>query len=89
MQLGTDVSGEVVEIGSSVTRYKIGDRVLGQAVGQDPKENTSTKSSFQSYTVLLADIASPIPDNLSYENAAVIPLGLVRCNHEMLNSNNI
>lgn len=74
--LGPDVAGEVVEIGSSVTRFKIGDRVLGQAVGMDEKRNTSAEGGFQSYTVLLAHMASPIPSTLSYEQASVLPLGL-------------
>ena len=76
-QFGTDVAGEVVEVGSNVTRFRAGDRIVGQAVGSDEKQNTSAKGGFQSYTVLLADIASPIPDRMSFENAAVLPLGLV------------
>lgn len=32
--LGSDLAGEVVEIGKAVTRFKVGDRVLGHAVGQ-------------------------------------------------------
>lgn len=31
--LGMDVAGEVVEIGNAVTRFKVGDRVIGHAVG--------------------------------------------------------
>ena len=67
----------MVEVGSNVTRFKIGDRVVGQAVGSDEKQNTSAMGGFQSYTVLLTDIASSIPDRMSYESAAVLPLGLV------------
>ena len=32
---GSDVAGEVVEVGSGVSRFKVGDRVLGHAVGAD------------------------------------------------------
>ena len=73
--LGTDVAGEVAEIGRGVTRFKIGDRVVGHAVGMDKKHNRSAEGAFQTYTVLLAHMASPIPSNLSYESAAVLPLG--------------
>jgi NADPH:quinone reductase-like Zn-dependent oxidoreductase len=38
--------------------------------------NTSTMCGFQLYTVLQDHMASPIPDNISYESAAVLPLGL-------------
>lgn len=31
--MGADVSGEVVELGPDVARFKIGDRILGHAVG--------------------------------------------------------
>lgn len=74
--LGSDVAGEVVEIGEDVTRFKVGDRVLGHAVGSDKKRNSSAEGAFQEYTVVLANMASPIPDTLSFENAAVLPLAL-------------
>ncbi len=77
IQLGTDVAEEVIEVGSSVTRFKVGNRVLGQAVGQDKEQNTSAKGGFQTYAVLLADVASHVPSTLSYESAAVLPLGVV------------
>ena len=74
--LGTDVAGEVVEIGSHVTRFKIGDRVVGHAVGNDQKRNRSAECAFQTYTVLLDHMASPIPSTLSYESACVLPLAM-------------
>ena len=74
--LGSDVAGEVVEVGSGVTRFHIGDRVLGHAVGLDQKYNSSSMGAFQTYTVLLTHMASHIPLDLSYESASVIPLGL-------------
>ncbi|KAJ5304857.1 uncharacterized protein N7443_004517 [Penicillium atrosanguineum] len=43
--LGSDVAGEVVEIGSRVTRFKVGDRVVGQAVGKDEKRNTDAEGA--------------------------------------------
>ncbi len=72
--LGEDVAGEVVEVGSAVSRFKIGDRVVGHAVGF--VSNEPSGGAFQIYTVLLAHMASPIPSTLSYESAAVLPLGL-------------
>jgi len=74
--LGSDVAGEVVEVGTAVCRFKVGDRVLGHAVGIDKKRNNPAEGAFQEYTVLLAHMAAPIPDAMAYENAAVLPLTL-------------
>ena len=74
--IGSDVAGEVVEVGKAVSRFRVGDRVLGHAVGMDKKRNRPAEGAFQSYTVLLAHMASPIPDAMSFESAAVLPLGL-------------
>ncbi|EKV06850.1 Zinc-binding oxidoreductase CipB [Penicillium digitatum] len=74
--LGNDLAGEVVEVGSGVTRFKPGDRILGHALSMDPNVNKNSEGSFQEYTVVRANMASPIPDTLSYEEACVLPLGL-------------
>ena len=74
--LGSDVAGEVVEVGAAVTRFKVGDRMVGHAVGLAQKHNTSAKSAFQIYSVLLEHMSSAIPSTLSYEGSAVILLGL-------------
>lgn len=70
--LGHDVAGTVVGVGSSVTRFRKGDRVLGHAVGmatQKPRDG-----GLQEYTILLSNMASKIPDSLPFENAVVLPL---------------
>ncbi len=74
--LGADVAGEVVEVGTAVTRFKVGDRVLGHAVGMDKDRNTPAEGAFQEYTVVLARMAAPIPGAMPYENAVVLPLTL-------------
>jgi len=74
--LGEDLTGEVVEVGSAVTRFNVGDRVLGHAVGTDKDSNSSAEGAFQAYTVVLAHMAAPIPDTMSFEQAAVLPLAL-------------
>ena len=74
--LGSDLAGEVVEVGAGVTRFKSGDRVLAHALGVDKKRNRAAEGAFQLYTVVLAHMAAPIPDTLSFERASVLPLGL-------------
>ena len=74
--LGSDLAGEVIEVGKGVTRFSVGDRVLAHAVGTDKKRNSPAEGSFQEYTIVLAHLAAPIPDTLSYEKATVLPLAL-------------
>ncbi len=74
--LGSDIAGEVVEVGSAVTRLTVGDRVLGHAVGTDKDRNNPAEGAFQIYTVVLAHMAAPIPSTMPYERAAVLPLAL-------------
>ncbi|OTA59196.1 GroES-like protein [Hypoxylon sp. EC38] len=68
---GSDVAGSVVEVGPSVSKFKIGDRVLGFAAGFKTRSG-----GFQHYIVLEAMLAAPIPDYLDYTDACVVPLGL-------------
>ena len=76
--LGSDVAGEVVEVGPAVNAklFKVGDRVVGNAVGMDKRGNGAAEGGFQEYTVLRSNMAAPIPADLSYERACVLPLGL-------------
>jgi NADPH:quinone reductase-like Zn-dependent oxidoreductase len=74
--LGSDVAGVVVEVGSAVTRFRIGDRVLGHAVGTDKDANSPAEGAFQRYTVLLERMTAPVPADLSFEDAATLPLAV-------------
>lgn len=74
--LGNDCAGEVVQVGDMVSRIKVGDRVLAHALSMDPAVNKSSEGAFQNYTVIRENMATVIPDWLSYEEACVIPLGL-------------
>jgi NADPH:quinone reductase-like Zn-dependent oxidoreductase len=74
--IGSDVAGTVVEVGANVLRLRVGDRVLGHAVGTERSRNRPAEGAFQKYTVLMQHMVSPIPDNLPFEQAAVLPLAL-------------
>ena len=74
--LGSDLAGEVVEVGPGSSRFRVGDRVLAHAVGTDKRQNRPAESAFQQYTVVLEHMTASIPDGLSYESAAVLPLAL-------------
>jgi NADPH:quinone reductase-like Zn-dependent oxidoreductase len=74
--VGGDVAGEVVEVGLGVDRLRVGDRVLGHALGLERSQNRAAEGAFQRYVVLMAHMVCPIPDTLSFEQAAVLPLQL-------------
>jgi len=73
---GSDVSGTVMQVGNTVTRFSPGDRVMGQAHSVDKKINKAAYGAFQSYIVLLERNTAPIPDSMPFETAAVMPLTL-------------
>ena len=72
--LGSDVAGEVVAVGVGVERFKVGDRVIGQAVGTTV--NQAAQGAFQQHTIVLEHMATPIPEDMAFTDAAVLPLGL-------------
>lgn len=74
--LGSDVAGEVVAVGPAVARFKPGDRVLGLALGIDKLANRAAEGAFQHYLILRQDAATAIPDGMSFEQAAVLPLAI-------------
>jgi NADPH:quinone reductase-like Zn-dependent oxidoreductase len=61
--LGRDLSGEVAEAGRSVTGFPKGMRVMALA-----------NRTYAEYTVVTADVLAPIPEALSFEQAAALPL---------------
>lgn len=77
--LGNDVAGEIVEVGANIEktgRFKAGQRVIGLALGMDPRSAKSEESAFQEYVVLRSNVVCDIPDEISYERASVLPLCL-------------
>jgi 2-desacetyl-2-hydroxyethyl bacteriochlorophyllide A dehydrogenase len=67
MILGFDVAGEVVEVGTNVTNFKTGDAVYAYL---DPVPG----SAYAEYAAVSERFVSLKPSNLSYEQAAVVPL---------------
>jgi NADPH:quinone reductase-like Zn-dependent oxidoreductase len=60
---GRDVAGTVEAVGSAVTRFSVGDEVYGVAPG-----------SFAEYAATREDKLARKPANLSFEQAAVVPI---------------
>jgi NADPH:quinone reductase len=69
---GNEVSGIVHAVGEGVTSLKVGARVMGRARG-----------GFSEYAVMEAHQAMPMPERLSWEEAAAIPVSFLTA-YEML-----
>jgi NADPH:quinone reductase-like Zn-dependent oxidoreductase len=74
--LGSDVAGEVVEVGEGIERFNVGDRVVALAAGMDKRSIGAPEGASQLYSVVRDNLCSPIPDSMSYADASVIPLGV-------------
>jgi NADPH:quinone reductase-like Zn-dependent oxidoreductase len=61
--LGRDLSGEIAEVGSAVNGFKKGARVIALANG-----------TYAQYAVAKAEILAVIPESMTFENAAALPL---------------
>ncbi|MED2040021.1 NADP-dependent oxidoreductase [Bacillus wiedmannii] len=65
--LGNDFSGVIVKVGSKVTRFKVGDEIYAR-----PRKNKI--GTFAEYIAIHEDDIALKPVNLSFEEAASIPL---------------
>jgi len=63
---GIEAAGEVAAVGAGVSNVKAGDRIMGRAMG-----------GFAEYALLNAYDAIPIPECLSWEQAAAVPLAFL------------
>jgi len=63
MRLGSDFAGQVEAVGGNVTQFKPGDAVYGIRTG-----------AFAEYVVKLEQTLAPKPANLSFEEAAAVPV---------------
>lgn len=71
---GHDLAGEVHAVGSSVTRFKPGERVLGhswQFHTGDPSDG-----AFSLFSRIPAANAAILPENIAYTSAVVLPLAI-------------
>jgi len=67
---GADVAGEVEAVGRDVTAFRPGDRVFGDL-------SASGRGSFAEYVAIAEDALVPIPEGVSFEDAAAAPMAAV------------
>ena len=65
--MGNEFAGQVEAVGSAVKRFKAGDRVYGRMP-------LSKIGAFAEYAAVEEGALAPIPDYLSYDEAATVPL---------------
>ena len=65
--MGNEFAGQVEAVGSAVKRFKVGDRVYGRMP-------LSKIGAFAEYAAVEEGALAPIPDYLSYDEAATVPL---------------
>lgn len=63
--LGSDIAGRVEEIGTGVTRFRVGDGVYG--------DNLALKGGFAEYAVAPESVLAHKPDGLTFAEASTIP----------------
>jgi NADPH:quinone reductase-like Zn-dependent oxidoreductase len=74
MIFGTDVSGKIVQIGTKITKFKIGQRVIGHC--DSLLTGKAANAGFQLYSTCRELLVSAVPDSVPLANAAVLPLSV-------------
>jgi NADPH:quinone reductase-like Zn-dependent oxidoreductase len=83
--IGCDAAGIVEDVGSEVTLpWKKGDRVMGFTHGGN--EIQPEDGADGEYYVAKGDLQTKIPDWMSFEDAASMPVGLLTCGQGMYQS---
>ncbi|TSB46605.1 NADP-dependent oxidoreductase [Alkalicoccobacillus porphyridii] len=65
--LGWDAAGTISEVGSNSSKWKVGDRVF-------TRPDTTRFGTYAEYTAVDDHLLSRIPDSISFEEAAAVPL---------------
>jgi len=68
--LGVDIAGKVEAVGSGVTRFQAGDEVYANLLDHG-------YGGFAEYAAVPVGVVSPKPANLSFEEAAAVPMAAV------------
>ncbi len=79
--LGFDVAGEVVAVGSGVTRFKPGDAIYGST--------SFPGGGYAEFAAVPENLVALKPANLNYEEAAAVPLAALTALQALRNEGNI
>ncbi|ADV81954.1 zinc-dependent alcohol dehydrogenase family protein [Terriglobus saanensis] len=98
--LGSDGAGEVIAVGSGVTSYIVGDRVVAgfmpawidgppTLAGRLSAMGDGTDGVLATYRVFPAEALVPIPDAMTYEEASAFPCAGVTAWHALVSTGNV
>lgn len=73
---GYDVAGVVVSVGEQVKKFKVGDEVYGD-INEITLHNPKTIGTLSEYTVAEEKVLAHKPSNLSFVEAASLPLAII------------
>ncbi|PNX74445.1 quinone oxidoreductase-like protein chloroplastic-like [Trifolium pratense] len=73
---GYDVAGVVVSVGNQVKKFKVGDEVYGD-INEITLDHPKTVGSLAEYTVAEEKVLAHKPSNLSFVEAASLPLAII------------
>lgn len=79
---GADISGVVESIGKNITQFKVGDEVMGDL-------SDCGLGGFAQYAIAQENILVIKPANISFENAAAMPVASTTALHGLRNKGNI
>ena len=96
----SDGAGEIVEVGSEVTRVKVGDRVCGTffqtwlagpifAEAQDAALGGTAEGVLSEYTLLEGDGVIRFPEHLSFAEAATLPCAALTAWHGLFEASGL
>jgi len=74
--LGSDIAGQVEAVGENVTRFRPGDEVFGRtrAAHRPDRRDVVGAGGCAEYACVSEDVLAPKPANLTFEQAAAVPL---------------
>ena len=72
---GLEAAGEVAARGENVSGFKVGDRIMAMCAG-----------GYAEYVILDARLAAPVPERLSWEEAATIPVAFMTEHNALITS---
>lgn len=68
--LGAEIAGEVIEVGSKVAEFKVGDKVFADV-------SNNGFGGFAEYLAVNSDVVAKMPENVSFTDAASLPQAAV------------